>query len=206
MKVYCHHLVRSVWILFSSDWLLFAVNGTDCAEEIDTIQPYNSVAAMEIKAPPNGRILTSGNRRVQQRWHVNLSAVSILKNSPMTNRLSRWKHCTKIAPKSNSCCGIWMHSCTWYIAENITNKSFIGRKIKKLCSYHKRVRRLCYTNHNKTWKIGLLNTVAVFSPLEPEISISVKDEIVVFVCFCITFMVSIENALPGPHVVFLTEL
>jgi len=44
-----------------------SVNGTDCAEEIDTIQPYNSVAAVEIKAPPNGRILTSGNRRVQQR-------------------------------------------------------------------------------------------------------------------------------------------
>ena len=71
---------------FSSNWLLFAVNGTtDCAEEIDTIQPYNSVAAVEIKAPPNGRILTSGNRRVQQRWHVNLKSVGRIDSEELSN-------------------------------------------------------------------------------------------------------------------------
>ena len=154
MEVYSHHLVRSVWILFSSDWLLFAVNGTtDCAEEIDTIQPYNSVAAVEIKAPPNGRILTSGNRRVQQRWHVNLSAVSILKNSPMTNRLSRWKHCTINCTKVKFVLRYMNAQLHVIYCRKYYKQRFIGRKIKKLCSYHKRIRRLCYTNHNNTWKI-----------------------------------------------------
>ena len=72
-------------VFSSSDWLLFAVNGTDCAEEIDTIQPYNSVAAVEIKAPPNGRILTSGNRRVQQRWHVILKSVGCIDAKELSN-------------------------------------------------------------------------------------------------------------------------